>query len=207
MEKTNCNRRVVITGMSMISPLGNDLNTSWEGIVSGRSGIGLITAFDTTEYTTKIAGEVKDFEPENFIDKKEVKKMDRFIHYAVACSKMALEESGLKIDESNAHRVGVWIGAGIGGLMTIEKYHTLLLENGPKKNISVFYTDAADKFGAGAGFYYDGRKRTECEHCFGMFYRDQFNRRRLQDNCKGRRGCYDSRRGGIHDNPFMHIGF
>ena len=138
MEKTKCNRRVVITGMSMVSPLGNDLNTSWEGMLSGRSGIGLITAFDTAEYTTKIAGEVKDFEPENFIDKKEVKKMDRFIHYAVACSKMALEESGLKIDESNAHRVGVWIGAGIGGLMTIEKYHTLLLENGPKK-ISPFF--------------------------------------------------------------------
>ena len=107
-------------------------------MVNGESGVGPITRFDTEGYSTKIAGEVKGFDPEKFIEKKEVKKMDQFIHYALACSKMALDMSGLKITDANAHRVGVWIGAGIGGLMTIEKYHTMLLEGGPKK-ISPFF--------------------------------------------------------------------
>ena len=138
MEKIDCNRRVVITGYSMITALGNDAETSWNGMVNGESGVGPITRFDTEGYSTKIAGEVKGFDPEKFIEKKEIKKMDQFIHYALACSKMALDMSGLKITDANAHRVGVWIGAGIGGLMTIEKYHTMLLEGGPKK-ISPFF--------------------------------------------------------------------
>ena len=138
MEKIDCNRRVVITGYSMITALGNDAETSWNRMVNGESGVGHITRFDAEEYSTKIAGEVKGFDPEKFIEKKEIKKMDQFIHYALACSKMALDMSGLKITDVNAHRVGVWIGAGIGGLMTIEKYHTMLLEGGPKK-ISPFF--------------------------------------------------------------------
>ena len=138
MKTVNCDRRVVITGLSMITALGNDLESSWDKMTKGESGIGLITRFDTEGYATKIAGEVKGFNPERFIDKKEVKKMDQFIHYAYACSKMAVDVSGLGITKENAHRVGVWIGAGIGGLMTIEKYHTLLLEGGPKK-ISPFF--------------------------------------------------------------------
>ncbi|MDA8304660.1 MAG: beta-ketoacyl-ACP synthase II [Deltaproteobacteria bacterium] len=138
MRTVNCDRRVVITGLSMVTALGNDLESSWNRMIKGESGIGLITRFDTEAYVTKIAGEVKGFNPEKFIDKKEVKKMDQFIHYAYACSKMAIDMSGLEITKENAHRVGVWIGAGIGGLMTIEKYHTLLLEGGPKK-ISPFF--------------------------------------------------------------------
>ena len=138
MRKIDCNRRVVVTGYSMITALGNDAETSWNRMVKGESGVGPITRFDTEGYSTKIAGEVKGFDPEKFIEKKEIKKMDQFIHYALACSKMALDMSGLKITDANAHRVGVWIGAGIGGLMTIEKYHTMLLEGGPKK-ISPFF--------------------------------------------------------------------
>ncbi|MHB1660645.1 MAG: beta-ketoacyl-ACP synthase II [bacterium] len=138
MKKNDCNKRVVVTGYSMITALGNDAGISWTGMINGESGIGRITRFDTEGYVTKIAGEVKGFDPEKFIEKKEVKKMDQFIHYAVACSKMALEMSGLRITEENAHKVGVWIGAGIGGLMTIEKYHTMLLEGGPKK-VSPFF--------------------------------------------------------------------
>jgi 3-oxoacyl-[acyl-carrier-protein] synthase II len=138
MRKIDCNRRVVITGYSMITALGNDAETSWNRMVKGESGVGPITRFDAEGYATKIAGEVKGFDPEKFIEKKEIKKMDQFIHYALACSKMALDMSGLKITDVNAHRVGVWIGAGIGGLMTIEKYHTMLLEGGPKK-ISPFF--------------------------------------------------------------------
>ncbi|MGC8554680.1 MAG: beta-ketoacyl-ACP synthase II [Candidatus Acidulodesulfobacterium sp.] len=138
MEKINCKRRVVVTGYSMITALGNDAETSWERMVKGESGVDLITRFDTEGYATKIAGEVKGFDPEKFIEKKEVKKMDQFIHYAVAASKMALDMSRLQINDANAHKIGVWIGAGIGGLMTIEKYHTMLLEGGPKK-ISPFF--------------------------------------------------------------------
>ena len=138
MEKINCKRRVVVTGYSMITALGNDAETSWERMTKGESGVGHITRFDTEGYATKIAGEVKGFDPEKFIEKKEVKKMDQFIHYAVAASKMALDMSGLQINDANAHKIGVWIGAGIGGLMTIEKYHTMLLESGPKK-ISPFF--------------------------------------------------------------------
>ena len=138
MEKIDCNRRVVITGYSMVTALGNDAETSWDRMVKGESGVGPITRFDTEAYSTKIAGEVKGFDPEKFIEKKEVKKMDQFIHYALASSKMALDMSGLQITNANAHRIGVWIGAGIGGLVTIEKYHTMLLEGGPKK-ISPFF--------------------------------------------------------------------
>jgi len=131
-------RRVVITGMGIVSPLGIGLDDNWQAICQGKSGIGPITKFDTTEYPAKIAGEVKNFDPEPYIDKKDQKKMDVFIQYALAAGSMAIKQSGLIIDESNADRVGVLVGSGLGGLQTIEKYHTLLLQNGPKK-ISPFF--------------------------------------------------------------------
>ena len=131
-------RRVVITGMGIVSPLGIGLDDNWQAICQGKSGIGPITKFDTTEYPAKIAGEVKNFDPELYIDKKDQKKMDVFIQYALAAGSMAIKQSGLKIDESNADRVGVLVGSGLGGLQTIEKYHTMLLQSGPKK-ISPFF--------------------------------------------------------------------
>jgi len=131
-------RRVVITGMGIVSPLGIGLDDNWQAICQGKSGIGPITKFDTTEYPAKIAGEVKNFDPELYIDKKDQKKMDVFIQYALAAGSMAIKQSGLIIDESNADRVGVLVGSGLGGLQTIEKYHTLLLQNGPKK-VSPFF--------------------------------------------------------------------
>lgn len=131
-------RRVVITGMGIVSPLGIGLDDNWQAICQGKSGIGPITKFDTTEYPAKIAGEVKNFDPDQYIDKKDLKKMDVFIQYALAAGSMAIKQSGLIIDESNADRVGVLVGSGLGGLQTIEKYHTLLLQNGPKK-VSPFF--------------------------------------------------------------------
>ena len=131
-------KRVVVTGMGMVSPLGIGVKDNWEAICQGKSGLGPITRFDTTDFPSKIAGEVKGFKPEDYVDKKETKKMDIFIHYALASGMMALKDSQLKIDESNADRVGVLVGAGLGGLSTIEKYHTILLEQGPKK-ISPFF--------------------------------------------------------------------
>lgn len=131
-------RRVVITGVGVVSPLGIGNDENWANVTSGKSGITNITRFDATDLPVKIAGEVKNFDPEQFIDKKEVKKMDLFIQYSLAAAHFAMEDSGLVIDESNAERVGVLVGAGLGGLPTIEKYNVALNEGGYKK-ISPFF--------------------------------------------------------------------
>lgn len=135
-------RRVVITGIGMVSPLGIGTTENWSGLIEGRSGIIKITRFDTTDYSTTIAGEVKNFDPAAFIPKKEIKKMDLFIHYAIAASDFAIQDSGLKIDSSNANRTGVYIGSGIGGFGIIEATHKALLEGGPRK-ISPFFIPAS----------------------------------------------------------------
>ncbi len=131
-------RRVVITGVGAVSPLGCGNVTNWDALVSGKSGIGLITRFDASDMPVKIAGEVSDFNAEKYIDKKEIKKMDLFIQYSLAAAHYAMEDSGLVINDENAERVGVLVGAGLGGLPSIERYHTLLNEGGPKK-ISPFF--------------------------------------------------------------------
>ena len=131
-------RRVVVTGVGLITPLGNGTEKSWKNLLDGRSGIRKITQFDATHFTCQVAGEVPDFEINQFIEIKEQKKMDRFIHFAFAAAKMAVEDSGLKITKDNADRIGVLVGSGIGGLSAIEHYHTILLEKGPKR-ISPFF--------------------------------------------------------------------
>jgi 3-oxoacyl-[acyl-carrier-protein] synthase II len=124
--------------MGIVSPLGNDLASTWDGIVNGRSGIGPVTHFDASILTTRIAGEVRDFDITRWVGPKDAKKMDEFIHYGVAASMMALEDAGITIDESNAERIGVLIGSGIGGLLGIEEQTIKAHEGGPRK-ISPFY--------------------------------------------------------------------
>jgi 3-oxoacyl-[acyl-carrier-protein] synthase II len=131
-------RRVVVTGLGLITPLGTGIQKTWEGICKGASGIDRITTFDASEFPVQIAGEVKDFNAEDFIERKEIKKMDVFIQYALSAGSMAIEDAGLKITEENADRVGVIVGAGIGGIHTIERYHSVLLENGQRR-ISPFF--------------------------------------------------------------------
>ena len=131
-------RRVVVTGLGMVSPLGTGVEKSWQALVQGKSGVAKITKFDPTGFDTQIAAEVKDFVPENFIDKKEMKRMDIFIQYAMASAVMAMEDAQLKITPANADRVGVVVGAGLGGLTTIEAFHKTLLERGPGR-ISPFF--------------------------------------------------------------------
>ena len=131
-------RRVVVTGVGVVSPLGTGNSKNWEALIAGKSGIAPITRFDASDLPVKIAGEVKDFVAEDFIDKKEIKKMDLFIQYSLAAAQFAMEDSGLVINEENAERVGVLVGAGLGGLPAIERYHSALQEGGYKK-ISPFF--------------------------------------------------------------------
>ncbi|MEW6614982.1 MAG: beta-ketoacyl-ACP synthase II [Thermodesulfobacteriota bacterium] len=131
-------RRVVVTGLGAVTPLGIGVEKTWKALVEGKSGIGEISRFDTTNFQTKIAGEVKDFDPEDFLDKRQVRRMDSFVHYCMASTIMAIEDSGLKVTDQNAERIGVIIGTGLGGLPTLEKNHTMLLEGGPKKISPLF---------------------------------------------------------------------
>lgn len=131
-------RRVVVTGIGVISPVGNDIDTFWDSIINGKSGVDYITQFDTEEYSVKIAAEVKNFSPEDYIEKKEIRRMDTFTQFAIAATKMAIKDANLTIDDSISERVGVYIGSGIGGLQTIEQQHKVLLEKGPKR-VSPFF--------------------------------------------------------------------
>jgi len=131
-------RRVVVTGMGLVIPTGIGVETAWKNICDGKSGIGPLTRFDTNGFETKIAGEVKDFNPELYIDKKEIKKMDLFIHYAIAATQEALKDAQLAITPENSEQIGVIVGTGLGGLPSLEKYHTILLQKGPGR-ISPFF--------------------------------------------------------------------
>ncbi|OHE54840.1 MAG: beta-ketoacyl-[acyl-carrier-protein] synthase II [Thermodesulfovibrio sp. RBG_19FT_COMBO_41_18] len=131
-------KRVVVTGIGLITPLGIGVEDSWNSIIAGRAGIRRITHFDSSNFPTQIAGEVEGFNPEDYIEPKEIKKMDRFIHFAIATATMAINDSGLKITDGNAEKVGVIVGSGIGGLHAIEHYHSVFLEKGPRR-ISPFF--------------------------------------------------------------------
>ncbi|MFK7695893.1 beta-ketoacyl-ACP synthase II [Paenibacillus sp. HJGM_3] len=132
-------RRVVITGMGVMTSLGHDLDTFWNHLMEGKSGVSLIEAFDVSEYPTRIAAEIKDFQPDDYMDKKESRRMDRFVQFAVASSLMALKDANLNIQtDMDPERAGVYVGSGIGGLGTWEDQHNILLEKGPKR-VSPFF--------------------------------------------------------------------
>ncbi|HUC91008.1 MAG TPA: beta-ketoacyl-ACP synthase II [Paenibacillus sp.] len=131
--------RVVVTGMGVMTSLGSDLETFWGNILAGKSGISHIEAFDVSEYPTRIAAEIKNFNPEDYADRKEARRMDRFVQFAVAASTLAVKDAGLNIGENaDPERVGVYVGSGIGGLGTWEDQHNVLLEKGPKR-VSPFF--------------------------------------------------------------------
>lgn len=122
-----------MTGLGAVTPLGVGVEKTWKALLAGESGVGRITRFDPTDYPCQIAAQVNDFNPADYIDGKEIKKMDTFIHYAIAGGQMAMDDSGLKVTPENAERVGVYVGSGIGGLNAIEAWHKVLLEKGPKR--------------------------------------------------------------------------
>ncbi|HXF05912.1 MAG TPA: beta-ketoacyl-ACP synthase II [Blastocatellia bacterium] len=133
--------RVVVTGIGLVSGLGNTTEETWQGLIQGRSGVDYITHFDASAFPVRFAAEVKNFDPLQYIEKKEVKKMDAFIHYAIAASQQAVDDSGLRITPSNAERVGVYIASGIGGFSIIEREHQKYLEGGPGR-VSPFFIPA-----------------------------------------------------------------
>lgn len=135
-------RRVVVTGVGLVTPLGTGTEKTWKNICAGISGVDTITRFDTSDFTVKIAAEVKDFNAEDFFDKKTAKKIDHFVQYAVVAAEMALKDSGLEINEENCERVGVSTGCGMGSLPVIEKHHKVCLDRGPRK-ISPFFIPMA----------------------------------------------------------------
>jgi 3-oxoacyl-[acyl-carrier-protein] synthase II len=135
-------RRVVVTGVGLVSPLAVGTEETWKGLLAGRSGAAPITLFDASKHSAQFACEVKGFDPAAWVEKKEIKKMDRFIQFAVAASDLAIKDSGLVVDAGNAEQVGVYIGSGIGGFATIEREHSALLEGGPRR-VSPFFIPAA----------------------------------------------------------------
>src|SRR5690606_13439633 len=140
MARSNGRRRVVVTGLGLITPVGNDVASAWDGLKAGRSGVGPITQFDTTEFDVRFAAEVKDFDPDLYLDRKEAKRMDRFAQFAMGAAQQAVEQAGLADRPANVDfdRVGVLIGSGIGGIATFEDQTRVMIERGPKR-ISPFF--------------------------------------------------------------------
>lgn len=132
-------RRVVITGMGAITPIGNNLNDFWEGMLQGKNGVGLITKFDTTNFATKFAAEVKNFQPEDYIDKKTIRRLDPFTQYSLVAAEMAIKDAGLNLEKVNKEMFGVIYGSGIGGMDTLQKQHFIYFEDKNPKRISPFF--------------------------------------------------------------------
>ena len=135
-------RRVVVTGLGLLTPVGNNVEESWKNIVAGKSGIAPITAFDASQFSTRISGSVKNFDATDYLSPKDIKKMDTFIHFGIAAGVQALDDAGIEVTEANAERIGVAIGSGIGGLPTIEKNRDAYVAGGPRK-ISPFFVPSS----------------------------------------------------------------
>lgn len=179
MASENNRRRVVITGIGLVSPLGVGIEENWSSIMKGKSGIGPITRFDSTPFLTKIAGEVKNFRPEDYIAKKELRKMDPFLQFALGAAHLAMEDAGLKIQPEMAPRAGVVMGCGLGGLLTIEESHKLVIEQGPRKVSPFFIPMIISNMAPGLISIYHGAKgpnlsvQTACAagtHAIGQAY-------------------------------------
>ncbi|MFJ5769201.1 beta-ketoacyl-ACP synthase II [Psychrobacillus sp. NPDC093180] len=151
-------RRVVVTGIGAVTPLGNDIETTWSGIKEGKSGVGMLTRLDASQFSAKVAAEVNDFDIEKYIERKEARKMDRFTHYALAASIMAVEDANLTITEEVGLRTGVWIGSGIGGMETYENQFRVFLEKGARRVSPFFVPMMIPDMAAGQVSIYFGAK-------------------------------------------------
>jgi 3-oxoacyl-[acyl-carrier-protein] synthase II len=143
------NRRVVVTGIGLVTPVGTGAKKTWDGLCAGKSGVGPITRFDASAHMVKIAAEVKDFNVEDYVDKKAAKHLDLFVQYALGAADMAIKDSGLEITEENSVRIGSIVGCGLGGLSTIEKYHSICMDRGPRRITPFFIPMVIPNMGAG----------------------------------------------------------
>lgn len=177
--ESSVRRRVVITGIGLVTPIGLGIDENWSSLMQGKSGVGLITRFDTTAFTTKIAAEVRNYHPEEFIPKKELRKMDPFLKLALGAARLAFEDAQLKLGPDTADRAGVFLGCGLGGLSTIEAGHSILLESGPKKLSPFFIPMLIGNMAPGLISIYHGAKgpnlsvQTACAagtHAVGQAY-------------------------------------
>ena len=172
-------RRVVVTAVGLVSPVGIGTETCWEAIRAGKSGIGPITAFDASAFSCRIAGEVQGFDPQNYIERKEIKKMGRFIQFAIAATECALAGSGFKIGPENEEQVGVYIGSGIGGFEVIEREHKTLLEQGPRRISPFFIPASIVNLASGYVSIRTRRQGAELGHGHGLHHQRAFHRRFL----------------------------
>src|SRR5260370_1223711 len=157
-EETSMNRRVVVTGLGLVTPLGNTVETTWSGLMAGKSGAGPITKFDASNFPVRFACEVKDFDPLEHVEKKEARKMGAFTHYAIAASDEALADSGLKITDENAESIGTYISSGIGDFWGIEREHLKLLRGGPRAVSPFFLVSVLANMAAGQVSIRNGAK-------------------------------------------------
>ncbi len=195
-------RRVVVTGVGLVSPLGIGTEATWQGILAGRSGIGPITAFDAQLFSCRIAGEIQGFDPASYIEKKEIKKMGRFIQFAIAAADCATTSAGLRVHPDEAENVGVYIGSGIGGFEVIEREHLTLLEHGLRR-ISPFFIPATIVLTwlLQLRLHPHRSKRTEFSHRDRLYNQRAFHRRFLPAHPARRRRCHDLRRHGSLHHP------
>ena len=135
-------RRVAVTGLGLVSPIGLNVDEAWRNALAGKSGIGPIDRFDTTDYSVTFAGQIRDFDPEQYMNRKDARRRDEFIQFGIAAGVQAVEDAGLPSHPADAHRYGVAVGSGIGGLYTIERTHSVLLNSGPRR-VSPFFGRAA----------------------------------------------------------------
>ena len=193
-------RRVVVTGVGLVSPLGIGTEETWQGLLAGRSGAAPITLFDASQHSTRIAGEVKGFDPLRFVEKKDVKKIDRFIQFAIAAAEFALADPGSRSTAELAPGVGVYIGSGIGGFATIEREHSELLKGGPRRISPFFIPAAIVNLASGWVSIRSGRQGAELGHGHGLHHRRPRRRRLVPPDPARRRGRDDRRRhrGGDH---------
>ena len=175
-------RRVVVTGLGAITPIGNNVEESWNGIKTGKCGVDEITLFDTTDFKVKIAAEVKNFNPEEYFDRKTAKRQDRFSHFALIAAREAMKDSGIDMEKIDKTRFGVAISTGIGGLQSIEDNKQICIEKGPDRVSPMFIPMAISNMASGNVSIEIGAKRRKLFSCNCMRKRNSFNRRRIQND-------------------------
>ncbi len=204
-------RRIVITGLGVVTPVGHTVKEAWQNILEGKSGIGLIEHFDTSAFSSRIGGSIRDFDLSPYMSPKEARKTDPFIHYGIAAAMQAIEDAGVEVTDANAERIGIAIGSGIGGLPGIEKGYDNFLKGGPRK-ISPFFVPSniinmiagnlSIKYGIKGPNY--GIQGSELRHCHRVLHGNPQHRGCGAHDRAGRRGCHDRRRlgdGDLADRP------